>query len=76
MFSGNQWYTCTDTKTMYDICTITACQHQPFGGRLAEKEKRKKKKKKKKKKDDIQFCVGSDNAFSDIWRYASVFWQS
>ena len=66
-FSGNQRYTCTHTKTMYDVCDHSSL---PTLAILALGLL------KKKNKDDEQFCVGSDNAFLDIWRFASIFWQS
>ena len=51
-FSGNQWYTCTRTKTMYDVCVHS---NLPVLAILALGLL--------KKKDDEQFCVGGNNAF-------------
>ena len=52
--SGNQRYTCTHTKTMYDVCAHSSLPKLAvlMLGLL-----------KKKEKDDEQFCVGGNNAF-------------
>ena len=52
MLYGNQWYTCTHTKTMYDICVHNSL---PTSAILALGLL--------EKKDDEQFCVGGNNTF-------------
>ena len=50
MFYSNQWYTCTHTKTIYDICAHNSL---PTSAILALGLLEKK---------DEQFCVGGNNA--------------
>ena len=57
-FSGNQRYTYTHTKTMYDNCVHSSL---PKSAILALGLL------KKKEENDQQFCVGSDNAFQILW---------
>ena len=46
---GNQWYTCTHTKTMYNVCTHNSL---PTSAILALGLLKKKERRLKKKKDD------------------------
>ena len=58
------WYTCIHTKTTYDVFAHSGLPTSIILA-LGLLEK----------KDEEQFCVGGDNAFWDIWRFPSVFWQ-
>ena len=53
MFYGDQWYTCTHTKTMYNVY---AHNRLPTSAILVLGLL-------EKKKDDEQFCVGGGNGF-------------
>ena len=55
-FYGNQWYTCTHTKTMYDVCAHNSLQTSAIlAHRLAGKERRLRLRR--------WFRVSGDNTF-------------
>ena len=57
MFYGNQWYTCTHAKTMYNVCSHNSL---PTSAILALGLLKKEG---KRKKDDEQLCMGGKKCF-------------